>query len=182
VCNKIASTLPILACITPGHKYPPNRSGLPTIIRPLKMVHIKEVEDQYFSEQRPSPNYDYDDYDYPHSSASSSVGSDEEDGGDDGDDDDDGYDESLYDRIVALKEMIPVHQRARIVDVFGKACTVLGGGLRFGGSVLWVVGTSALVLGVPFAVAIGEEQQQLDMERQAIAMGSVAEVRRFLIV
>jgi len=141
------------------------------------MVHIKEVEDQYFSEQRPSPNYDYDDYDYPHSSASSSVGSDEEDGGED-----DGYDESLYDRIVALKEMIPVHQRARIVDVFGKACTVLGGGLRFGGSVLWVVGTSALVLGVPFAVAIGEEQQQLDMERQATAMGGMAEVRLFLIV
>ena len=141
------------------------------------MVHIKEVEDQYFSEQRPGPDYDYDDYDYPHSSAPSSVGSDEEDG-----DEDDDYDESLYDRIVALKEMIPVHQRARIVDVFGKACTVLGGGLRFGGSVLWVVGTSALVLGVPFAVAIGEEQQQLDMERQATIMEGSAEVRLFLNV
>ncbi|RPA97633.1 mitochondrial import translocase, subunit Tom22 [Choiromyces venosus 120613-1] len=133
------------------------------------MVHIKEVEDQYFSEQRQGQNYDYDDYDYQHSSASSSVGSDEEDEGDDD------YDESLYDRIVALREMIPVHQRARIVNVFEKVHMVLSGGLKFGGNVLWVVGTSALVLGVPFAVAIGEEQQLLDMEREAAATGSAAE-------
>ncbi|KAG0639713.1 mitochondrial outer membrane translocase complex, subunit Tom22 [Tuber brumale] len=134
------------------------------------MVHIEEVEDRYSSEQRPVLNYAYDDYDYPHSSASSSVGSDEEDGGED-----DGCDESLYDRIAALKEMIPVHQRARIANVFGKAHMVLSGGLKFGGSVLWVVGTSALILGVPFAVAIGEEQQ-LDMERDATAMRSAAEL------
>ncbi|KAG0125640.1 mitochondrial outer membrane translocase complex, subunit Tom22 [Tuber indicum] len=133
------------------------------------MVHIKEVEDQYSSEQRPGLNYAYDDYDYLYSPAPSSVGSDEEDG-----DEDDGCDESLYDRIVALKEMIPVHQRARIANVFGKAHMVLSGGLKFGGSVLWVVGTSALVLGVPFAVAIGEEQQ-LDMGRDATAMRSVTE-------
>ncbi|CUS12426.1 unnamed protein product [Tuber aestivum] len=133
------------------------------------MVHIREFGDQYFSEQRPGLNYAYDGYDYPHSSPSSEVGSDEED--EDGDDD---YDESLYDRIVALKDMIPLHQRARIVDAFGKAHMVLRGGLKFGGSVLWVVGTSALVLGVPFAVAIVEEQQ-LDTGREATAVGSAAE-------
>ncbi|PWW74241.1 mitochondrial import translocase, subunit Tom22 [Tuber magnatum] len=136
------------------------------------MVHIKEVEEQYFSEQRPDLNYAYEDYDYPHSSPSSSAGSDEED-----EDGDDSYDESLYDRIVALKDMIPVHQRERIVNAFGRAHMVLSGGLRFGGSVLWVVGTSALVLGVPFAVAIGEEQQ-LDMGREATAIGNAAESLR----
>ena len=38
--------------------------------------------------------------------------------------------------------------------------------LSLGGKTLWVVSTSALLLGVPWALAFGEEQQVQEMERE----------------
>jgi import receptor subunit TOM22 len=39
-------------------------------------------------------------------------------------------------------------------------------GLLFGGKTLWVVSTSALLLGVPWALAFAEEQQMVEMEKE----------------
>jgi hypothetical protein len=39
----------------------------------------------------------------------------------------------------------------------------------FGGKTLWVVSTSALFLGVPYALAFSEEQAIVDMEAEAKA-------------
>ena len=36
----------------------------------------------------------------------------------------------------------------------------------FGGKTLWVVSTSALLLGVPWALAFAEEQQMVEMEKE----------------
>lgn len=38
--------------------------------------------------------------------------------------------------------------------------------MSFGGKALWVVSTSALLLGVPWALAYAEEQQMIEMERE----------------
>ena len=35
-----------------------------------------------------------------------------------------------------------------------------------GGKTMWVVSTSALLLGVPFALALVEEQQVVEMEKE----------------
>jgi len=39
-------------------------------------------------------------------------------------------------------------------------------GLVLGGKTLWVVSTSALLLGVPWALAFAEEQQMVEMEKE----------------
>ena len=39
-------------------------------------------------------------------------------------------------------------------------------GLVFSGKTLWVISTSALLLGVPWALAFAEEQQMVEMEKE----------------
>jgi len=61
--------------------------------------------------------------------------------------------------------MIPASTRRA---VSAKASTVTAwvkSGLRMGGKTLWVVGTSALLLGVPWALAYSEEQMIVEQER-----------------
>ena len=45
-----------------------------------------------------------------------------------------------------------------------------------GGKTLWVVSTSALLLGVPWALAFSEEQQVQEMEREMRMQQSANEV------
>jgi len=45
-----------------------------------------------------------------------------------------------------------------------------------GGKTLWVVSTSALLLGVPWALAYAEEQQMVEMEREMKMQQSANEV------
>jgi import receptor subunit TOM22 len=59
--------------------------------------------------------------------------------------------ESLYERVAALKDMIPPSARRTI---------------SFSGKALWVISTSAFLLGVPFALAYAEEEQYIQMERE----------------
>jgi import receptor subunit TOM22 len=40
------------------------------------------------------------------------------------------------------------------------------GGLSFSGKALYVLSTSALLLGVPWALAFAEEQQMVEMEKE----------------
>ncbi|KAF2103030.1 mitochondrial import translocase, subunit Tom22 [Rhizodiscina lignyota] len=75
-------------------------------------------------------------------------------------------DESLYDRIVALKDMLPPSQRRRLVSTVNTTYSWARGGLTWSGKALWVVSTSALLLGVPWALAYAEEQQMIEMERE----------------
>lgn len=116
------------------------------------MVKLIEVADEHFI---PTPYHEDDDDAYSDTSSSvSSAG-----------DDDDGLDESLYDRISALKDMIPPRQRAAFNGALSKAYGLISTGLSMGGTTLWVLVTSTFVLGVPFAVAVGDEQQLIEMEK-----------------
>jgi import receptor subunit TOM22 len=49
-------------------------------------------------------------------------------------------------------------------------------GLLWGGKALWVVGSSALLLGVPWALAYAEEQQLIEMERDMKMQQTTSEV------
>lgn len=50
-----------------------------------------------------------------------------------------------------------------------------------GGKTLWVVSTSALLLGVPWALAWSEEQQMMEMEREMKMQQSANEVSFFFL-
>ncbi|OCK85654.1 mitochondrial import translocase, subunit Tom22 [Lepidopterella palustris CBS 459.81] len=75
-------------------------------------------------------------------------------------------DESLYERLTALQDIVPASYRRGITSSVSKASSWVKSGLLMGGKTLWVVSTSALLLGVPWALAYAEEQQQMEMERE----------------
>jgi mitochondrial import receptor subunit TOM22 len=89
--------------------------------------------------------------------------------------------ESLADRLTALKDVIPARQRAAISDTANTAYNWLTSGLLLGGKTLWVVSTSALLLGVPYALAFVEEQQMMEMEKEMKMQQSANEVGQQLL-
>ena len=74
-------------------------------------------------------------------------------------------DETLYERIVALKDIIPASTRRSLSSKYETVSSWTKSGLLFGGKTLWVVSTSALLLGVPWALAYSEEQMIVEQER-----------------
>jgi len=62
--------------------------------------------------------------------------------------------------------MVPPKQRRALSSAWDTTSSWASTGLSFGGKTLWVVSTSALLLGVPWALAFAEEQQMAEMERE----------------
>lgn len=86
-------------------------------------------------------------------------------------------DESLADRLAALKDMIPPSTRSYIAGAFDSTASWVRYGLSFSGKTIFVVSTSALLLGVPWALAFAEEQQMMEMEKEMKMRESGQEVR-----
>ncbi|KAM3422708.1 hypothetical protein BST61_g193 [Cercospora zeina] len=119
------------------------------------MVKLEEVPDEelYASQQGPKDDEDEWDTDDAESEVSDV-------------DDDDAYDESLLDRVYALKDIVPPTYRKSINNVIETSYSWASSAARFSGKSLWVISTSALLLGVPWALAFSEEQQVEEMERE----------------
>ena len=75
-------------------------------------------------------------------------------------------DETITDRLLALKDIIPPTTRSYISSTVDSTTGWLKSGLIFSGKTLWVISTSALLLGVPWALAFAEEQQMVEMEKE----------------
>ena len=92
---------------------------------------------------------------------------DEEEESDSEDEDDDGLtlEESLWERMVALKDMIPIKQRTSMGNLVKGVWGWVSWGVKGGGQVAFVVSTGVLMVGVPYALAVAEEGQMLEMER-----------------
>lgn len=93
--------------------------------------------------------------------ASSSGESDSED-----EDDADVAEETLYDRLVALKDIMPIKQRERVSRFVGGVTGAVTWAGRTGASLLFILSTGALMVGVPYALAVAEEAQMVEMERE----------------
>lgn len=74
-------------------------------------------------------------------------------------------DETLAERLLALRDIIPASTRRSISSKYSTASSWMKSGLVMGGKTLWVVSTSALLLGVPWALAYSEEQMIVEQER-----------------
>jgi import receptor subunit TOM22 len=74
--------------------------------------------------------------------------------------------ETLTDRLLALRDIIPPTTRSYIASKVDATTNWVKSGLVFSGKTLWVVSTSALLLGVPWALAFAEEQQLVEMEKE----------------
>jgi len=80
-------------------------------------------------------------------------------------------DETIYDRIVALKDIIPPQTRSTLNLNYALAKNWLYWGFQKSGTLAWVVSTSALLVGLPLALAIEDEtrivQQEKEMQAQS---------------
>lgn len=74
--------------------------------------------------------------------------------------------------------MLAPSTRRRLAQVTAQVTSVLKSGAVWGGKGMWVVTASALMLGVPWAMAFVEEQQMVEMEREQRARESAGEVSR----
>ncbi|GEQ72161.1 hypothetical protein JCM33374_g5847 [Metschnikowia sp. JCM 33374] len=100
----------------------------------------------------------------------------ESDSESDYEDDFDIENETLYDRIVALKDVVPPTQRTQIVNAVESAKSIASSAFSKGGSLLWGVTSSILLLGVPLSLAILSETQLQEMEKELTLQKSAQEV------
>ena len=85
-------------------------------------------------------------------------------------------DESFYERLIALQDIVPASYRRSFSNGIASTTSWVKSGLMVSGKTLWVVSTSALLLGVPWALAYAEEQQMVEMEREMKMQQSANEV------
>lgn len=86
-----------------------------------------------------------------------------------GDDGDDALDETLYERLAALKDIVPPPTRARISSAVSSGKSGLGTVALFGGKTLWAITSSLLLIGIPFMMAV-EAEAQAQEEEKALSM------------
>jgi len=102
--------------------------------------------------------------------------SDESDSESDIDDDFDFDNETIYDRIVALKDIIAPQQRQQLCSTVDTIKSCVHSGLTKSGSLLWGLTSSALLLGVPLSLAILAETQLQEMEKEMSLQQSAQDV------
>lgn len=82
------------------------------------------------------------------------------------DEDDIPDEETLADRLAALRDIIPPTTRSYISQKVDTTTGWIKSGIFLSGKTLWIFSTSALLLGVPWALAFAEEQQVVEMENE----------------
>lgn len=77
--------------------------------------------------------------------------------------------ESIWDRIAALKDILSPSTRANIAKMWkvGSAYGFLGGWVA--GKLIWIGVTSALLVGLPFALAVEDESRFAAQEKEIVA-------------
>jgi mitochondrial import receptor subunit TOM22 len=84
-------------------------------------------------------------------------------------DSDSPVDESLFDRISALKDIVPPTTRHSIVSKVSKTASFVKRTTKFAGNVIWVVTTSALLIGLPLALILEDEAKVVAQENEMLA-------------
>jgi import receptor subunit TOM22 len=74
--------------------------------------------------------------------------------------------------------MIPPSTRRRISNTSSKIARVITSGALWSGKGIYVLSTSLLMVGIPWALAYLDEQQVLELEREQKARDSAGEVSR----
>lgn len=92
------------------------------------------------------------------------------------DDDFDDEDESLLERIAALKDIIPLKHRNRMASSAATLKSWGKTGFAFIGKGAWVLTTSMLLLVLPLALEIEKEQALVQYEKEAMQQQGAQQV------
>ncbi|KAI0393994.1 mitochondrial outer membrane translocase complex, subunit Tom22 [Xylariaceae sp. FL0594] len=117
------------------------------------MVQLQEIIDEHFTASQPGPEED--DADYTDTDSEISEESEY-----------DPSDETLAERLYALRDIVPPQTRGAIANTFSTATNAVKSTLSFGGKTLWIISSSVLLVGIPWVLAWSEEQQLLEMEKE----------------
>jgi len=77
--------------------------------------------------------------------------------------------ESFYDRIVALVDIVPPQTRHSISSRVSKTTNFLQRSGKVVGNLVWIVTTSALLVGLPLALILEDEAKIVQEERNMLA-------------
>jgi import receptor subunit TOM22 len=128
------------------------------------MVEFEEIKDEHYEDDDGFVDEDDDDY-----SDTSSVH--------DNDDVDDSIDEeTILDRIVALKDIIPQQQRLAVSRAISKTVSLGSMATFIGGKAVYIAMTSILMVFIPYALAVEEEKAITEQERQMQLQQGMSEV------
>src|SRR5579859_1868118 len=126
------------------------------------MVEFEEIKDEHYDNSDGFVDEDSDD-DYSDTSSTHSA-------------DDDIANETILDRIVALKDIIPEHRRLALSRAFSKTVSFGSMATYIGGKAVYIAITSILMLGIPYALAVEEEKAISEQERQMQMAQGMSEV------
>lgn len=90
--------------------------------------------------------------------------------------DDDIENETLYDRVLALKDIIAPEKRNSILHSADTIRSYANTALTKTGALAWAVTSSALLLAVPLSLAILAESQLQEMEKEVALQQSAQDV------
>jgi len=77
--------------------------------------------------------------------------------------------ETIYERIVALKDIVPPSTRHTISTKFSTASSFIKRGGKILGNVVWIITTSALLVGLPLALSLEDEAKIVAQEKEMVA-------------
>ncbi|KIS71187.1 uncharacterized protein UMAG_01096 [Mycosarcoma maydis] len=77
--------------------------------------------------------------------------------------------ETVWERISALRDIIPPSTRRSIASTFNTTTSYAFTGSLLAGKLVWVVTTSALLVGLPFALAVEDESRIVAQEKEMMA-------------
>ncbi|KZP33523.1 mitochondrial import translocase, subunit Tom22 [Athelia psychrophila] len=79
------------------------------------------------------------------------------------------HDETLYDRIAALVDIVPPTTRHTLSSRFSAATSFIKAGGKLAGNIVWIVTTSALLVGLPLALSLEDEAKIVAQEQEMMA-------------
>jgi len=89
-------------------------------------------------------------------------------------------DESLYDRLAALKDIVPPSTRHTISSKVSTTASFFKKGGKILGNIVWIVTTSALLVGLPLALSLEDEAKIVAQEKEMLAQQQGAQQVRTL--
>jgi import receptor subunit TOM22 len=76
--------------------------------------------------------------------------------------------ESFFERVAALVDIVPPATRHSISSKVSSTASFLKRGGKIAGNIVWVVTTSALLVGLPLALVLEDESKQVAQEREML--------------
>jgi import receptor subunit TOM22 len=78
-------------------------------------------------------------------------------------------DETLMDRLAALVDIVPPTTRQSISSKVSQTASVVKKGSKLVGNLVWIVTTSALLIGLPLALSLEDEAKIVAQEKEMLA-------------